>query len=691
MQIDWTKILSSRVTTVVLLALVVVFAIHVIAQYGENLRLDMTAENLYSLSEGTHEILGKMQQEGVKPIEMKLYFSETAGKSLPKFIKDFITYKEYLEALLQQYQAASVGRIKVSFVDPVPDSDEAQDAEDYGLDGKPINQHGDLFFFGLVFETQTGSRDKIEFLWPNQQETIEYEIAKRVTNLLWPQKERIGVLSSLEVVSDASNPYMAQVLAAQGKSPGQSWIAMQLLEERYEVNKIDKDTDRIPADEYDLLVVVHPKNLGERALWAIDEWVTRGGNTLIFLDPYAIDDQPPSNPQQQPWMQFQYEPSSNLERLLTKWGLESPANQIAADFNLAVTRPVSRRGPAERMIVDLMIDEQSRGDTLNAAHPVVQGLVDLRFFLAGSLTRIKKDGEGGAKEGGLTYTPLITTTAEGSTLEMKAGFPDSETLVFTDLNNPGKINDQFSPGTQPVVLAYAVQGRFDPLYPDGADVPEEPPALPPGLPPGINLPPPTGGPTIHKEAVPEEERAEATVMVFADVDFISDQVAFQQTPFGAIAANDNHKVLLNAVDYLFGSEELMKVRSKATIRRPFLLFDEIEAEADRETLEREKELRADIARFQEELREKQSSGSARNAALFQKQLQDEVDELNEKIQQANAELREIRKAKRAALESEEAMVRFATLGATPALVLVLGLFLFFRRRRRDIEARRNKP
>jgi ABC-type uncharacterized transport system involved in gliding motility auxiliary subunit len=176
-------------------------------------------------------------------------------------------------------------------------------------------------------------------------------------------------------------------------------------------------------------------------------------------------------------------------------------------------------------------------------------------------------------------------------------------------------------------------------------------------------------------------------MVFADVDLISDQVAFQNTPFGAIATNDNHKVLLNAVDYLFGSTELMQVRGKKAIRRPFTLFDRIEEEADRQTLERETELREEIARFEEQLREKQ--GAASNQALLKKQLQDEVDDLNERIAEANRELFEIRKAKRAALEAEESRVRFATLGTTPLLVLALGLVLFFRRRVRDARARRS--
>ena len=696
------RILESRITTVVLVAWIAVFGIHALSRLAEDARLDLTQDDLYSLSDGSQEILEKMHEEGVKPIDVRLYYSETAGKSLPKFVKDFVNYEKYMQALLREYARASEGKIKVQFIDPVPDSDDAQDARDFGLDGKPINQHGDLFFFGLVLQTQTGSRDLIDFLWPNQQETVEYEITKRIHNLIWPTRKRIGVMSSLEVVSDASNPYMAQILAAQGKRPGDSWIAMKLLEESYEVSKIDADTDEIPRDEYDLVIVVHPKNFNDRQLWALDEWITRGGNALIFLDPYALEDRPPQDPQQ-PWAAYQYDPSSDLGPLLAEWGLELQPGVVAADFDLAVSRPVARGGAAERLVVDLQIDEEHRDETLDTGHPVLQGLTDLRFFIAGVLAPATGEGEGedgdgedggedgsqnGGGNGSIERTPLITTTAKGNTLAIQAGFPADDALVFLDVNNPGKLRDHFQPGDEPVVLAYLVHGRLGPMFPGGADVPGPTPGPPPGLPPGIQLPPQESDEVIHKDPVLAEEYAEATVMVFADVDFISDQVAFQNSPFGALAVNDNHKVLLNAVDYLFGSEELMKVRSKKTIRRPFTLFDEIEQEADRRSLEREKTLREDIARFEDELRQKQ--GAASNEALFKKQVQDDVDNLNEKIAEANRELFEIRKAKRAALEGEEARVRLATLGTTPLLVLVLGLFLFFRRRRRDAEARRTQ-
>ncbi len=674
------SVLDSRLTSIILLVLITVFGIHTVVANTDNVRLDMTADNLYSLSQGSVEILDRIQDEGIKPIDIKLYFSQTAGKTLPKFIKDFITYERYMRALLGEYERAADGKIRLSFIDPVPDSDEAQDALDYGLDGKPINQHGDLFFFGLVFETQTGSRDVIDFLWPAQQETVEYEISKRIQSLLWPERQRVGVMSSLEVLSEAENPYMAQILAAQGKNPQESWIAMQVLQETYDVSKIDIDTDAISPDDYDLVVVIHPKNLNDRALWALDEWIARGGNTLIFVDPYSLADAPPQNPQQ-PWAQLQYKAASDLDRLTRAWGIERVENAVVVDFDLAVRRPMDRRGGVQRVLYDLEIGEDVAEATLDTGHPVFQGLSNLRFFLAGALRQV-----GDEVPEGVTLTPLVSTTEKGSTLEILPGFPGDETLTFADLNDPAKISDAYKPGTEPVVMAYLVNGKLPSLFPSGADIPGPTPPPPAGLPPGIDLPPQQSDEVIRKEPVPEGERQAASVMVFADVDFISDQVAFQNSFFGPSAANDNYKVLLNAVDYLFGDESLMKVRSKKSIERPFTLFDEIEKRADADSLEREKELRAEIEEFQEQLQEKQ--GSANNKALFQKQLQDEVEMLNERIDEANRELREIRQAKRAALEGEESKVRIATLGTTPLLVLILGLYLFFRRRSRDRQARR---
>ncbi|HVS13419.1 MAG TPA: Gldg family protein [Thermoanaerobaculia bacterium] len=677
--------------TLLLLALITVFAVHLADRWLGPVRADLTTDDLYSLTEGSQRILERMREEGVKPLDVTLYFSETAGKTLPKFIKEFITYERYLRNLLREYERAARGKIRLDFVDPLPDSDEAQRATDLGLDGKLINQEGDLFYFGLAFETQTGGREVIEFLWPSEQETIEYEISKKMVGLLWPARQRVGVLSSLEVFGSAQDPFMAQMLAAQGRQPTQQWIAIQLLDELYDVSQIDAAADSISADDYDLVVVIHPKDLPTKTLAALDEWVVRGGNTLVLVDAYSIADQPPQNPQQ-PWAALQYDPSSDLGPLFEAWGIRRPEAQFAADLELAVRRPVNRQGGAESVVVDLQIDEADREHTVDSDSPIAAGLVDLRFLLAGVLEPASGGGgavaEGAGEDGGVaagaspvSLEPLVWTTDQGAVLTVRPGFGGAGELGFTDFNDPVKLRDAMRPSGGPVVLAYLLRGRFPSAWPEGVEYPDREAERPPDLPPGIELPPPEDAEMIRKEPVPGEERGEATVVVFSDVDFITDALAFVQSPFGLLqAANDNHRLLLNSVDYLLGSTELMSIRASKRIHRPFDLFDEIETAAERETLERERQIREEVAAFQDELRAKQGEITNRNAALFQKRLQDEVDELNRKIQEGNAELRRIRQSRRAALERQESLVRFSVMGLMPILVLGAGVVLAWRKR-----------
>lgn len=673
---------DNSLLTLLLILAIAVFSIHLSQRWLLGARIDTTADDIYSLTPGSRAILQRMADEGAQPLDVRLYFSETAGNTLPKFIKDFVTYERYLRALLEQYSSASDGKIRVETIDPVPDSDAADRAVADGLDGKLINQNGDLFYFGLAFETQTGSRDAIEFLWPDQQASIEYEISKRIRGLVWPIRKRVGVLSSLDVLGGDQDPFMAQMLAAQGRAPARAWIAIGLLRELYDVEPIETDVEEISAADFDLVVVIHPKELPTKTLYALDRWITSGGNALFLLDPYAIGDTPPQNPQQ-PWTALQYQPASSLAPLLAPLGLEMAADRFAADLALAVRRPVGPLGGAESVLVDLRIAGEEGAQLLASELPLMQGVSDLRFFLAGSLelTGAAADGDGETIE----RTPLVTTTATGSTLRIEPGFGGDE-LAYADLNEPAKLRDRWQPGSEPVVLAYLLRGRPASAFPDGieaADGEAEPAPESEAEEFALDETTPREDSAMEDRSVVDDGLGgEASVIVFADVDFIDDQVAFDRHPLGFVeAANDNHKLFLNAVDYLLGSQELMAVRTKRGVSRPFLLFDRIEAEAERDTLEREREIRSSIATFQLELQARQGEITQRDAALFEKRVQDEVETLNEQLAAANRELREIRKARRARIEREESKVRFAVMGWMPIFVLAIGVQRALRRRR----------
>lgn len=661
--------MKSQGLTIFLILLVVVFGIHSIYRLAEGARVDLTSTQLYSLTDGTQDIIQKMKDEGVKPIEVKLYFSATNGKTLPAFIKNFITYNDYVRNLIREYERAADGKIRFTTFDPKTDSDDEQDAGDFGLDGKQINSEGDKFFFGLVFETQTGSRDVIDFLWPEKQETIEYEISKRIYSLLWPEKNKIGIISSLEPLPD-NNPYMMQMMQMQGRRPSEPWIMMTLLQETYDVEMIT-DAQTISKEEYDLLMVIHPKNLGDKELWAINEWVVTGGDTMVFLDNYALADEPPANPQNQ-LQALQQRRASNLERLLDQWGVSMTQDEFVADYNMA-TRTPTQTGGSEMSVVYLTVTEENSADVFDSESPILNGLNNVTFFMSGALD-IKDDAPA-------TVTPLITTTDAGSRLNIAPGFGGAPgQLSYIDMmSQPTKLLDAYEADARQN-LAVLINGKLPSVFPDGATFPKETPAPPAGMPPGMQMPTPEDAEMVTMAPIPEEQLAESRVLVFADLDFINDRVAFQQSFFGVQATNDNHKVVLNAVDFMVGARELMDVRSKKQIRRPFKVFDEIERKADADMLEEEKGIRAQIEAFNEELRAKQSSATQKDAALMDKQLSEDIEAINAKIDEGNKRLREIRKAKRSALEGTENTVRFIIVALMPIIVCVFGIMVFIKRR-----------
>ena len=105
----------------------------------------------------------------------------------------------------------------------------------------------------------------------------------------------------------------------------------------------------IPA-EIQVLVVIHPKGISETTQYAIDQFVLRGGRLLAFLDPKDMLD--PTN-------QGMGSPasSSNLEKLLSAWGLKFETNKVVADMNyFAQTR--QGRAPAILLLNEKAMNQE---------------------------------------------------------------------------------------------------------------------------------------------------------------------------------------------------------------------------------------------------------------------------------------------------------------------------------------------
>jgi len=212
------------------LVLVIAFsAISICQNIGKSLKLDITDQKLYTLSDGTKAILDELNQ----PIRAKLYYAKTASLKGSDQIKYYNNYYEFVKALLEEYAAVSKGMVELELIDPRPFSEDEAEAMRYGLRRYQITEE-ENFFFGLVVQTQFGVENAIPFFSPDRQNFVEYDISYLIDTAITRQKRKIGILSSLPVMGDNVSGYMAEMMRRQGQQPQPPWTFVQQLRTRYE-------------------------------------------------------------------------------------------------------------------------------------------------------------------------------------------------------------------------------------------------------------------------------------------------------------------------------------------------------------------------------------------------------------------------------------------------------------------------
>ena len=309
-------------------------------------RVDITEEGLYTLSAGTKSILAKLDA----PIKLKLYYSKTAANKGSEGLRGFNNHYRYVQELLRQYVAHSRNNLSLEFIDPRPDTPEEEDAVVYGLKKFDLSET-EKYFFGLVAENESGTEKVVEFFDPNQRDKLEYELTKLVYMVLNPQKKTIGILSSLEVMTDNVNPYMAQIMRMQGKSVSQSWTITKMLSEFYQVKKVASDVETITG--VDSLVVIHPKGFAEKTLFAVDQYLMQGGKLLVLVDPNAVTDRSGGM-----YGGMSSSPDAGFKQLMDKWGVEVQSGAFAGDKHLSGVGRFSPNHPQGRLLPLLNCDQR---------------------------------------------------------------------------------------------------------------------------------------------------------------------------------------------------------------------------------------------------------------------------------------------------------------------------------------------
>jgi len=659
---------SRRAVAVAVLVLIVlmVASANIVAARFLTSRLDLTAEDLYTLSQGTLNTLAKIDE----PVTLRFYYSSRLGDEVPSYG----VYAQRVRELLDQYVAAAGGKIRLEVYNPQAFSDVEDRAVAFGLKGVPLNQEGEQVYFGLAATNSTDDQQVIAFFAPERERFLEYDLTKLIHNLAFPKKTVVGLMTTLPLEGD--------VMAMMRGRPSEPMAVIEQLQQLDQVKPLASDIDAIPAD-IDVLMLVHPQNLSDKTLFAIDQFVLKGGKALVFVDPlselqasHPSQLHPPGAPN-----------SSNLERLFKSWGFEVPSNTVAGDRRDAqrVGVPVPGRGTRP---LDYIAWLNLRAANLNRDDMITADLSHIMMASSGIIEPLD-----GAKT---KIEPLITTSPDSTKIpaEKLNGLPDVAGLL-----------DQFKSDNKRYILAAHVTGMVDTAFPDGPPKPPEPAKPEAAAKPQATDPPKseaaaTGGTQAASASAKPTEAAAAdwlktsaqpiSVVVVADTDMLDDRFWMQsQDFFGqriAVPTANNADFVANAVEVLAGGSDLVGLRSRGTAARPFEVVDRIQRDAQERYSAEERGLQQKLKDTQAKLTDLTGKDQANAPTTLSPEQTKTIEEFRADMLQTRRQLRNVQSALRSDIGRLKGLLEFLDIALIPIIVaavaVILGIVRLKRRGRR---------
>ncbi|MEH6565158.1 MAG: Gldg family protein [Halopseudomonas sp.] len=572
-------------------------------------RVDLTEQKLYTFSEGTQQILDDLEE----PIDLYFFFSDQASKENIALRN----YAKRVEEMLREYEREADGQIRLHIIDPQPFSEAEDRAAEFGLQGIPLSQTGDTLYFGLAGTNELAEREIIPFFALEQEGMLEYELSRLVSTLAQTEKLKVGLIAGLPM-SGGMTPYAQQ--------PAPPWVVLEQMQQMFEVEQLQHDVDQIPED-IGVLLLVHPKSLTEAALYAVDQFVLRGGKLLAFIDPYAEADQA---------MEAMIEgmadgKSSDLGPLLKAWGVQYNPEQVVVDEHqgMSVSRGQGQLPARHIGWLEVQPPQIDREDTITAP------LQLLTVGTAGAL--IPTDGAQ------TRFTPLLTSTADSTLMPSEA---------FANLRDPEDLLKGFQADEHTYTFAARLDGPANSAYPQGVEGHE------PGLQQADN---------IH-------------VVVVADTDMLTDRMWVQvQDLFGQRIPQpwaDNGGFLINALDHLSGSEALISVRSRGDFSRPFTVVEKLQRDAESRFRASEQRLQQQLAETDQRLAQLQQNQDPNQLTELTAEQRDAIQQFIDEKLAIRKQLRDVRYKLNADIDKLGTQLKFINIALVP-LLLTLGVLIWW--------------
>lgn len=592
-------------------------------------RLDLTEDELFTLSDGTKDLLAAIDE----PIDVRLYYSRRFNEIGP----DIARHSTRVAELLGEYERLSNGNVRIEIFDPEPFSPEEDLAVSDGLQGLPFDQSGERVYFGLAGTNSTDDADAIGYLAPERSPFLEYDLTRLIHNLANPDKARIAVLSDLPLQGTQFDSF-------------QPWLIVDGMKQFFDVQFMERDDKELPEDT-EVLVLAAVHTLNDSLAYNIDQFVMNGGRVLAFVDPFAESMAlagPSAGQLPPPGVGI-----AAMQPLLASWGVEMPAGQFVGNSDDAVRVGFPDPETGQQVAVDYVAWLTLQGERFAAEDSVSAQLQRIVVSSTGAILPL---------EGATTKLEPLIFTSKNSNL-MSA-------FDIAQQPNPIALIDKFEPEDKSYAIAARVSGDIKSAFPDG--------------PPKELLDEAEDAEAV-KAAHLAESKVPLNAILVGDADFLADRNWAQVQDIGGqrltVPSANNADFAINALDNLRGSQALVGLRGRGFSVRPFQVIADMRQEADDKFRAREQELLASIQGIEQNIenlqREEQATGVQFTAAQ-----QQEIDNFRVEMLQSRRDLREVQRSLRNDVETLENRVRVINIWAVPVVIAILALLLALVRRMR---------
>ncbi len=584
-----------------------------------NASWDISEDKLFSLSDNTKNIVSGLNNT----VTVELFYSKSA-ENIPIHLKQ---YAKRVSDFLKEYQKISSNKFILKFHNPKPDSEEEEWANLYGLQALTLPSQTKIYF-GLVIY----SKDKeeiISFLDVGRESNLEYDITQLIYKAQLNHKRKIGILSRYPVFGTKPDPRNP---ASANQPPAPSWNFITELEKTYDIIEINAEKTTSIDQNLDLLILIDPKQINKKLLHSIDQYFINNKNMIIFADPVSIISRDSKTP-----MPF------SIGKLLSAWNIKINIDNILIDFDYAA-KTRGKKNKIENNPMWISIPEKG----FNQNNIITSQLENM--LLPACSGFLKPDNAE------YEFIPLLTSS-KNTALENKV-------LARTD---PEQIRTHFKSTNKNFAIAALIKGNFPSAF--------------------NNKTANTDTAKKSNDIKSVQKNKDSLLLMVLDSDLLVDTFYIQkQNFFGQIMTkvfNDNLNFLLNTCEFLTGSRELIKIRSRGLFQRPFTKIHEIEKNAEKKWMAKEQELtkQAELTK-KAIIRLEQLTNNTQESYFNQKQ-QDELLKFEEKSIEIKKNLKIVRKNMQTKLDSLKSKIKFINILLIPFLVAFCGIaFALYKRFRK---------